>query len=57
MTYRQKLKEWGARRKEIAKQYRGGKSVRDIATSYDLTTERVRVLLKKEGVTLKAVRR
>lgn len=52
MTYNEKLKAWAKRRREIASQYRKGKTVREIANAYDLTTERVRILLKKEGVAL-----
>lgn len=52
MNYNEQRKKWAARRATIAKQYRGGKTVREIANAYDLTTERVRAILKREGVKL-----
>lgn len=52
MNYKEQKKQWEKRRLAMVKLYRGGKSVREIANAYDLTTERVRAILKAEGVTL-----
>lgn len=52
MNYEVKKKQWEKQRVAIAKLYRGGKTVREIANVYDLSTERIRAILKREGVKL-----
>ncbi len=44
-------KEWAKQRQKFVALHARGKSVRDIANAYGLSTQRVYAALKREGVT------